>query len=343
MKSLKLTIILQVLACLVFLGFNAHPACAQGSAIHPPQPGMLRTFTMDSGCNSFLTRNFANSRYKGSFERKFQTAGPAQLEIDAGSDDQIIRSGPAGSVSISGRIRVDNTWVLGNRTTQVHQLEGNPPVHQDGNTIHIGPTGMKNISVDYEIIVPSDTRVRSRTGSGDLKIQGLNADLDLQTGSGDLCLENIKGSIQAHTGSGDVLAKSVSGNFRADASSGDIQLEKGGDGSVSVRTTSGDIAVRGITGMLRLEAGSGDINAEGAPAGNWEARAGSGNVHLSLPRDSAFQLDASTSSGELNVNHAITVTVQGNLDAARHELKGTVGSGGPRVTVHTGSGDIDIE
>ena len=343
MKSRKLKMILQVMACVTLLGYNAQHSSAQSSAIHPPQLGILRTFRIESGCSSFMTRNFASSRYKGSFERKFQTTGPAQLEIDAGSDDFMIRSGPAGSVSISGKIHVDNTWLLGNRTTQVQELEGNPPVRQNGNMIHIGPTDKKNISVDYEIIVPSDTRVRSRTGSGDLKVEGLNADLDLQTGSGDLCLENIKGSIQSHTGSGDVLAKSVSGNFRADASSGDIQVEEGGDGSVEVRTTSGDIAVKGITGVLHVEAGSGDISAEGTPAGNWEARTGSGNVHLSVPRDSAFQLDASTSSGELNVNHAITLTVQGNLDAARHELKGTVGSGGPVVTVHTGSGDIDIE
>jgi DUF4097 and DUF4098 domain-containing protein YvlB len=140
-----------------------------------------------------------------------------------------------------------------------------------------------------------------------------------------------------------VRARDISGPFSAQASSGDIQLEERGKGDVDIHTTSGNIGVTGVDGALQVEAGSGDISAEGRPAGNWEARTGSGNVHLSVPRDSAFQLDASTSSGELNVNHAITLTVQGNLDAARHELKGAVGSGGPQLTVRTGSGDIDIE
>jgi DUF4097 and DUF4098 domain-containing protein YvlB len=92
-----------------------------------------------------------------------------------------------------------------------------------------------------------------------------------------------------------------------------------------------------------VEAGSGDITAEGRPSGNWDAHTGSGNIHLTISHDAGFILDASTSSGELNVNHSVTMTVQGNIDAARHEIKGTVGGGGPQVTVHTGSGDIDIE
>ena len=138
-------------------------------------------------------------------------------------------------------------------------------------------------------------------------------------------------------------ARDISGPFTAEASSGDVQLQERARGDVDIHTTSGNIEVRGVDGALRLEAGSGDISAEGRPAGNWEARTGSGNIHLTLPRESGFQLDASTSSGELNINHSVTMTVQGNIDSARHEIKGTVGSGGPQVAAHTGSGDIDIE
>jgi putative adhesin len=281
--------------------------------------------------------------YQGSFERKFPVNGPARLEIDTGSWDVTVHRGSAGAVIVTGRIHVNDRWLFGDRSARVRELENTPPVRQDGNTIQVGHTNLNNIYVDYEITVPADTRVQSRTGSADIKIQELNSDIDLQSGSGDLILESITGRIQARSGSGDVRAKDISGAFSAQASSGDIQLDERGKGDVDIHTTSGNIGVTGIEGALRVEAGSGDISAEGTPAGNWEARTGSGNVHLSLPRNSAFQLEASTSSGELNVNHAITLTVQGNLDTARHELKGTVGSGGPQLTVHTGSGDIVIE
>lgn len=281
--------------------------------------------------------------YQGSFERKFQITAGARLEIDTGSWDVTVHSGPAGSVTITGRIHVNNHWLFGNQSDRIQELEKNPPVRQDGNTIQVGQTNLRNIYVEYEIAVPADTRVQSRTGSGDVKIQELKSDLDLQSGSGDLILENITGQIQTRSGSGDVRARDISGRFSAQASSGDIQLEEHGRGDVDIHTTSGNIGVTGVQGALQVEAASGDISAEGTPSGPWEAHTGSGNVHLSLPPDSAFQLDASTSSGELNINHAVTLTVQGKLDATRHELKGKVGSGGPQVTVRTGSGDIDIE
>ena len=285
----------------------------------------------------------AASDYQGSFERKFQLTGAAKLNIDAGSSDVTVSKGPAGTVTVTGKIHVNSRWLFGERTSRVQEIEKNPPLRQDGNTILIEHTNLNNISVDYTITVPADTRVQSHAESGDVKVQELKGDIDLQSGSGDLILEDITGTVQTRSGSGDVRARGISGRFKADASSGDIELEERGKGDVDIQTTSGNIDVKGVDGALRLEAGSGDISAEGTPAGNWEVRTGSGNIHLNLSRDSGFQVQASTSSGELNINRAVTVTVQGNMDNARHEVKGTVGGGGPQVTVHTGSGDVDIE
>ncbi len=290
-----------------------------------------------------LSLSAAASDYQGSFERTFQVNGPAQLQIDTGSWDVSVHGGPAGAVTVRGKIHVGNRWLFGNRSERVHELENNPPVRQDGNIIRIEHADVSNIWVDYDITVPAETGVNSRTGSGDVKIEDLTGDLELQSGSGDLWLQNVTGRIQTHTGSGDVRARAISGPFSAEAGSGDIWLDERATGDVAIHTTSGNIEVKGVDGGLRVEAGSGDITAAGKPAGNWEARAGSGNIHLSVPPQAAFQLDASTSSGDLNINRALTITVQGNLDRARHAIKGSVGSGGPQVSVHTASGDIAID
>jgi DUF4097 and DUF4098 domain-containing protein YvlB len=294
-------------------------------------------------CILFLTLAAAATDYQGSFERKFQVNGPARLEIDTASWDVTVHSGPSGAVTVTGKIHVGNRWLLGDRTARVQELESNPPIQQDGNIVRLNHVNLNNIWIDYDVTVPADTRVHSRTGSGDVKIQDLTGDLDLESGSGDFWLQNITGRIQTRSGSGDVRAREISGSFSADASSGDIRLEERGKGDVDIRTTSGNIEARGVDGALNVEATSGDISAEGRPSGKWEARAGSGNIHLNVPQEAAFQLDASTSSGELSIHHSVAITVQGNLDAARHELKGTVGSGGPPVSVHTSSGDIEIE
>jgi DUF4097 and DUF4098 domain-containing protein YvlB len=232
---------------------------------------------------------------------------------------------------------------MGGRTAEVEELEKNPPLRQDGNTLHVDRVNLHNISVDYEITVPTDTQVHSRTDSGDVTISGLHGDLRLESTSGDLALDHITGKIQSRTSSGNVRAEAISGPFTAEASSGDIRLEEISEANIEIQTGSGNIEVSGANGSLRAEAGSGDVSAEGRPAGNWDTRTGSGNISLRLPATSAFNLDASTSSGELHVGHAVSITVQGNLDTARHSIKGTVAGGGPTVTAHTGSGDLDID
>ena len=54
----------------------------------------------------------------------------------------------------------------------MHEIEQHPPIRQEGNNIHIEYVNMRNISVDYEITVPADTTVRTRSGSGDQTIEG---------------------------------------------------------------------------------------------------------------------------------------------------------------------------
>jgi DUF4097 and DUF4098 domain-containing protein YvlB len=62
-------------------------------------------------------------------------------------------------------------------------------------------------------------------------------------------------------------------------------------------------------------------------------------VQLKLPNNAAFDLDAHTGSGSINLAHP--VMVQGSI--GRKEVKGKVGGGGVPVEVQTGSGSIRID
>ena len=109
-----------------------------------------------------------------------------------------------------------------------------------------------------------------------------------------------------------------------------------------MHTGSGNVVVRGISGGLRAEAGSGDITAEGRQTDAWEIRTGSGNVHVRLPNNAAFDADITTSSGTIDVNSPIEMTVQGRVQESRKQIRGKVRGGGPTLSVRTGSGDIQI-
>jgi hypothetical protein len=305
-----------------------------------------------------------NAATTGHFERTLQVNGAVDLEVTSGSGDINVHPGGSGSVVISAKIHANNgSWLFGggNVEERIHRIEQNPAVVQQGNSIRIGRFEdrdlTKNISIDYDISVPAQTKLTSHTGSGDQTISGLqlpmtaktgsgnvtvehvSAETRISSGSGDLKISSIKGILYAETGSGNIRAEDVAGDVFANTGSGNVEISQSAGGSVKAETGSGNIKLHGVKGGLRASAGSGDIHAEGEPTADWRLGAGSGNITLKVPTQASFNIDARTSSGSLKVNRP--VTMQGTL--ARNHIQGKVGNGGVMLDVHTGSGDIEVQ
>jgi Putative adhesin len=285
----------------------------------------------------------ASNSPQGTFDKTLSVSGPVDLEVLTHSGDVRVRSGSSGSVQIHGKIYVGDHWFGGKREDDVHAIEQNPPIRQDGNNIRIDYVNYHNIAIDYDITVPEQTTVRAKSGSGDQTIEGTRGNVEVTTGSGDVRLTNLQGELQLHTGSGNMRAQQVSGSVRGGTGSGDIEIEEAGPGDIDLHTGSGNITARGVQGSFHGETGSGEITAEGKQSGTWDARTGSGNVRLRLPSNAAFDADISTSSGSIDVGAPIEMTVQGRIGDAHKAIHGKVRGGGPLLRVHTGSGDIHIE
>lgn len=291
----------------------------------------------------FVVTTLASASEQGRFERTFQVSGAANLEVFSRSGDITVRSGPAGRIAITGRIHVGDRWFTGGRKADVADIEKNPPIQQNGNFVRIDYVNRTNISIDYDITAPPDTKVRTKSGSGNQTIEGMKAGIDIETGSGDVRLNDLAGDLRIHTGSGNVQARGAAGPFEARAGSGDISLEEKSKGDVSVETGSGNIEARGVDGGLRASTGSGDVHVDGTPANSWMVKTGSGNADLRLPQQASFDLDVSTSSGSVVVNHPVSTTVQGRVEESRKNIRGKVRGGGPEISVHTGSGDVHVD
>jgi DUF4097 and DUF4098 domain-containing protein YvlB len=291
----------------------------------------------------FIATTLASASEQGRFERTLQVSGGADLQVFTRSGDVIIRSGPTGSIAITGRIHVGDHWFNGGKKAEVEEIEKNPPLQQTGNSIRIDYVNRQNISIDYEITAPPDTKIQTKSGSGDQTIEGMQAGIDVETGSGDVRLSDLAGDIRIHTGSGNVEAKGASGPFEARAGSGDISIEKNSKGDVRLETGSGNIEARGVDGGLRASTGSGDVRVDGIPASDWSVKTGSGNAELRLPQQASFDLDVSTSSGSVVVDHPVTTTIQGRVEDSRKTIRGKVRGGGPEISVHTGSGDVHVD
>ena len=298
----------------------------------------------------------------GHFDRTLKVTGPVDLNIVSGSGNITVHPGGNDSVVISAKIHASNSWLFGGSAEdRIHRIEQNPPVEQQGNIIHIGRSDdrdlFRNISIDYDVTVPPQTRMTSQTGSGDQVINGLQLSLTAKTGSGNITVDNlgadahvssgsgdlkigsVKGALNASAGSGNISAEGVAGEITANTGSGDVEMRQVAAGNVRVGTGSGNIKLHGIKGGLRAQAGSGDIQAEGEPTSDWQLGAGSGSITLKIPSQASFNIDARTSSGSLKVNKP--VTVQGTM--SHNRIQGKVGNGGPLLDLHTGSGDIYVE
>ena len=151
-------------------------------------------------------------------------------------------------------------------------------------------------------------------------------------------LENITGSTKAHTGSGSIRAEGVAGTFNGESGSGSIYLEQTAPGDVVVSTGSGSSNLKGITGSVRASSGSGRITVDGRQEGDWKLDTGSGSVRVSLPEDAAFELDAESNSGGIDIDHPLTV--EGRI--SKRHITGTVRGGGPLLRIDTGSGRIRV-
>jgi DUF4097 and DUF4098 domain-containing protein YvlB len=150
----------------------------------------------------------------------------------------------------------------------------------------------------------------------------------------------VNGSVRASTGSGGIHASGIAGSVTANTGSGTVEISQTAPGDVYVETGSGEVELHGVQGRVRVHAGSGSLHAEGKPTGDWDLRTASGSVMLRLPADAAFNLEASTGSGNISTTHELTVS---GVIGGRHELHGKAHGGGPVISAHTSSGSIRVE
>ncbi|MBZ5531427.1 MAG: DUF4097 domain-containing protein [Acidobacteriia bacterium] len=306
----------------------------------------------------------AHAAATGHFERTLQVSGEVTLEVTTGSGNITVRTGNGSTVEVRAKLHGSNSssWLFGggNIEDKIRKIEQNPPVEQQGSIIHIGRIEdhelTRNVSIDYELTVPAQTKLTSRTGSGDQWISGVQLSLTAKTGSGNITVDNvgssariesgsgdlkinsIKGALSAQTGSGNIRAEGVAGEIVANSGSGNIEMHQVSAGDVRAAAGSGNIKLYGLKGGLRADTGSGDIHAEGEPTHDWRLGAGSGNIKLHVPSQANFNLDARTTSGTLDIKRP--VTMQGQL--SRKHIQGKVGNGGVLLDLHTGSGDIEL-
>jgi DUF4097 and DUF4098 domain-containing protein YvlB len=157
--------------------------------------------------------------------------------------------------------------------------------------------------VQISLRVPLDSRVRTLTGSADVRTEGPLGELVLQSGSGDVEVAQA-GLVQAETGSGDVKAGQV-GEMRVTTGSGDVSA-KHITSVASIRTASGDVNIEQGRGALRINTASGDVMLRSVGGQEANVHTASGDVKIGVPAGTGVWLDLNTVSGTTSSDLAMT-------------------------------------
>ncbi|MEJ2008706.1 MAG: DUF4097 family beta strand repeat-containing protein [Acidobacteriota bacterium] len=292
-------------------------------------------------CLAFSTAALAA---EGHFKRTLHVTGPVQLSVQTGAGTIAVRTGGDSVVEVEGTIRAWNGLLSnGDAEKRVRYLASHPPVEQHGNVIEIGKiteSSMRhNISISYELVVPANTQLSSKTGSGDQTVDGISGPLEAETGSGDIkgsniggnvqaktgsgeiVMENVKEGVRASTGSGDIRATGVGGSVRASTGSGSVTVQQTGAGDTRVNTGSGNIVLKNTQGLVHAKTASGSITAEGGGKSPWYLESVSGNVSVRVPPNVCLDLHAHTVSGSKSTNRPLTL--QGTI--SKREITGKAG------------------
>jgi len=177
-------------------------------------------------------------------------------------------------------------------------------------------------TVVMTVLLPRGARLKVATGNGEVSVNHVGGDVQASTGNGSVRIDGTEGSVKASTGNGDVDVRNARAAVKVSTGNGRVNVSTS-EGPVEVHTGNGSIDVQ----MSQLKARD-----------DMSFSTGSGSVRVKLPAGYNGELDASTGSGSIDSDFELKV--QGRLDPRR--VRATIGTGGPRLKLSSGSGRLEI-
>jgi lia operon protein LiaG len=225
---------------------------------------------------------------------------------------------------------------------------------QDGDTLNVYTRNNNNdvITIGFnisdlklDIYLPDSytKEIKMRTSSGNVILGKFNVEnFTYDASSGNLTGENFASKTsRIETSSGNVKLSRFGGDLELKTSSGDASIEYSLESTkANITTSSGRINLMNFTGDLDSRAQSGDIKVDYAVFNNKvNMKSSSGEVQITLPIDSQFGINVSTSSGDIRTD--FSVAQSGKID--EDNLQGTVGNSSNQITINTSSGNVKIK
>jgi hypothetical protein len=165
------------------------------------------------------------------------------------------------------------------------------------------PRGYSSWTVD----VPEGMEIDFKSATGDLLLEGIDAEIDGNTGTGEIEIREAKGEFDLNTGTGNVDVTNSEGEFDLNSGTGNVRLENA-KGNFDANSGTGDVEASNIT--IEYE---GDFNS------------GTGDVEVVSPKGEDFDLTVSSGTDD-----AVLIMkgspIEGYFEFTSHARKGRIDS-----------------
>lgn len=249
-----------------------------------------------------------------------------QIAVTQGSGDQvelraekILRGGSVEDVEFA--VYKDNDGL-----TVCAVYEGGD-CDRDGSSHNEGRRGRgwnwrQQAKVNFTVRIPAGSKVRAASGNGDVSLTGVGDEAIAASGNGKILVSGTTGEVEASTGNGEVTVEEAKGPVHASSGNGDVRVRTS-LGPVSASSGNGDI----IVAMDKL-----------TDRHSMEFSTGNGRIEITVPDDFGAELESNTGNGSIVSDFPITI--RGRM--SKSHVRGTLGGGGPRLTLTSGNGEIEI-
>jgi DUF4097 and DUF4098 domain-containing protein YvlB len=199
---------------------------------------------------------------------------------------------------------------------------------QEGDTVKIAaknadPSPFSNRAASIDIHVPVGSLLVLSTSNGRIHSIGLAGDIKAETSNGSIDVKGSRGMVKAET---------TNGSIKVDGGVGQLDL-RSSNGTIRASSTK-PVRVAGRTS-------NGNVDFQGALAsGEQVFETSNGSIHLHLPADQQFAIDASTSRGRVTNEFALAATSRkgkSHLEGATGEKPGTT------IRAETSNGSVEIK
>lgn len=189
--------------------------------------------------------------------------------------------------------------------------------------------------------ITGDCNIKNKYGA--VAVEAVGGKTEIENAHGPIDLRNLKGVVNLSNRHGRIVCADLEGGLIIDGKHAEVRGQNIG-GDVQVATDYRNVELENVRGSIRVKGQHGDISIK-----NSEPQmkpividAEYSGVDIMLPKESRFELDASSKYGKF-VSGFESVNLSESTEGKNLRVRGSNGTGGPSITIRTSYRSISLK